>query len=87
MFFRRPTGLPIILDILDVCPTKEEIAEKVSELSAGKFRRPVMMLAIDGAHAPTRPEPSPREGKRGKANTKKPKVSEYILLIKIGLFI
>ena len=61
------------LNILDVCPTKEEIAEKISELSAGKFRRPVMMLAIDGAHAPTRPEPSPREGKRGKGKYKEAK--------------
>ena len=49
----------------------------------------LMMLAIDGAHAPTRPEPSPREGKRGKGKYKeaKTRVSEYILLIKIGLFI
>ena len=75
------------LNILDVCPTKEEIAQKISELSAGKFRRPVMMLAIDGAHAPTRPEPSPEKAREAKENTKKPKVSEYILLIKNGSFI
>ena len=75
------------LDILDVCPTKEEIAEKASELSAGKFRRPVMMLSIDGVHAPTRPEPSLGKVREAKANTKKQKVSGYILLIKIGLFI
>lgn len=54
------------LDILDICPSKEEIEERTADLAAGKFRRPVMMLAIDGAHAPTRPEPSPWKGKRGK---------------------
>ena len=61
------------LDILDVCPSKDEIGQKVVELSKGKFRRPVMMLAIDGAHAPTRPEPSPWKGKRGKGEWKEAK--------------
>lgn len=35
------------------------IEEKTADLAVGKFRHPVMMLAIDGARAPTRPEPSP----------------------------
>ena len=61
------------LDILDVCPTKDEIRQKIDELSKGKFRRPVMMLAIDGAHAPTRPEPSPWKGKRGEGEYKEVK--------------
>ncbi len=61
------------LDILDVCPAKDEIGQKIDELSKGKFRRPVMMLAIDGAHAPTRPEPSPWRGKRGKGEYKEVK--------------
>ncbi len=61
------------LNILDVCPTKDEILQKIDELSKGKFRRPVMMLAIDGAHAPTRPEPSPWKGKRGKGEYKEVK--------------
>jgi hypothetical protein len=60
-------------DILDICPTKEEIEEKVNSLSKGKFRRPVMMMAIDGAHAPTRAEPSPWKGKRGKGEWKEAK--------------
>ncbi len=53
--------------ILDVCPSKEDIHKKIENLSKGKFRRPIMMLAIDGAHGPMRPEPSPhpRKGKRG----------------------
>ncbi len=61
------------LDILDVCPTKDEIEQKIAELSKDKFRRPVMMMAIDGAHAPTRPEPSSWKGKRGKGEYKEVK--------------
>ncbi len=61
------------LDILDVCPTKDEILQKINELSKGKFRRPVMMLAIDGAHTPTRPQPSAWKGKRGKGEYKEDK--------------
>ena len=61
------------LNVLDICPTKDDILEKIDELSKGKFRRPVMMLAIDGAHAPTRPEPSPWKGKRGEGEYKEAK--------------
>ncbi len=60
------------LEILDVCPTKIEIEQKIKEISRSS-RRPVMMLAIDGAHVPTRPEPSPRKGKRGKGGWKEAK--------------
>ena len=61
------------LDILDVCPTREEIERKIEETRGGAFRRPVMVLAVDGAHAPVRPEPSPRKGKRGKGRWKESK--------------
>ncbi|MGA2402146.1 MAG: ISKra4 family transposase [Syntrophobacteraceae bacterium] len=61
------------LEILDVCPTKEEVEGKIAELKQGRFRRPVAMLAVDGAHAPTRPEPSPRDSKRGKGEWKEVK--------------
>lgn len=61
------------LDILDICPTRKEIVDTVSEVRGDQFRRPVMMLAIDGAHTPTRPEPSPRSGKRGKGEWKEAK--------------
>jgi hypothetical protein len=50
------------IQLLDVCPSKVEILHKIEALSEGKFRRPVLMIGIDGAHAPTRQEPSPREG-------------------------
>ena len=70
------------LDILDVCPSKDEIEQKIDELSKGKFRRPVMMLAIDGAHTPTRPQPSPWKGKRGKGEYKEDKGFRLYLLDK-----
>jgi len=66
--------------LLDVCPDKEEIQSKIDDLSEGKFRRPVLMIGIDGAHAPTRPEPSPRKGKRGKGEWKEVKGFRMYLL-------
>lgn len=59
--------------ILDVCPAKAEIEQTITDVAGDGFRRPVMMLAIDGAHAPVRPEPSPRMGKRGKGEWKEAK--------------
>ncbi|GAX61027.1 hypothetical protein SCALIN_C17_0060 [Candidatus Scalindua japonica] len=58
--------------ILDICPSKEEIHKKIENISKNKFRRPIMMLALDGAHGPMRPEPSPhrRKEKRGKGEWK-----------------
>ena len=53
------------LSILDVCPTKEEVHHRIDSISEGKLRRPVLMIGIDGAHVPVRPEPSPRKGPRG----------------------
>ena len=61
------------LNVLDVCPSRDELLSRLENIAAGKFRRPVLMLAIDGAHAPLRPEPSPRSGKRGKGGWKESK--------------
>jgi hypothetical protein len=44
------------LSVLDVAPDADEIRVQIRKLRAGKFRRPVMVLAIDGAHVPTRPD-------------------------------
>jgi len=44
------------LTVLDVIPSREEIERRVAEVSAGRFRRPVLVLGIDGAYVPTRPE-------------------------------
>ena len=61
------------LDVLDVCPSRDELLMRLENFAADKFRRPVLMLALDGAHVPLRPEPSPRSGKRGKGNWKESK--------------
>ena len=61
------------IDVIDASPKAEEIQEVIKEHSKGKFRRPVIMIAVDGAHAPTRPEPSPRKGKRGKGEWREAK--------------
>ncbi len=52
--------------VLAVAPTREEIVAKVAQVAAGKRRRPIMGLGIDGAHVPTRPETakSPRGGRK-----------------------
>jgi hypothetical protein len=68
------------IHFLDVCPDKTEIHHQIDKLSANKFRRPVLMIGIDGAHAPTRPEPSPRKGKRGKGEWKEVKGFRFYLL-------
>jgi hypothetical protein len=68
------------LQILDVCPGKEEIQRQIDTISEGKFRRPILMIGLDGAHAPTRPEPSPRKGPRGKGEWKEVKGFRLYLL-------
>src|SRR5712692_6614593 len=49
--------------VLEVAPTREEVAATVAQVAAGKRRRPIMALAIDGASVPTRPERA--KGSRG----------------------
>lgn len=44
------------LTVLDVAPSREEIKRRIAEVAAGKWRRPVVVLGIDGAYIPTRPE-------------------------------
>jgi hypothetical protein len=68
------------LDILDVCPTKVEVEEKIARIAEGKRWRPVMMLTVDGAQEPVRPEPSPWKGKRGKGDWKEAKGFRLYLL-------
>jgi hypothetical protein len=41
---------------LTFAPSREQIDERIAEVAAGKWRRPVVVLGIDGAFAPTRPE-------------------------------
>ena len=70
------------LDVRDVCPGKAEVAEKIADFSEGKRLRPVMMLAVDGAYAPVRPEPSPHKGERGKGDWDEVKGLRFYLIDK-----
>jgi hypothetical protein len=59
------------LTVLAVAPPREEIRRRVAAVAAGRWRRPVVVLGLDGAYVPTRPDsargrrPGPR-GKRAK---------------------
>lgn len=44
------------LSVLEVAPSREEIERRVAQGAAGRFRRPVLILGIDGAYVPSRPE-------------------------------
>jgi Uncharacterised protein family (UPF0236) len=44
------------LSVLDVAPTRDEIDQRVAHVAAGRGRRPVLVLGIDGAYVPSRPE-------------------------------
>jgi len=44
------------LTAVDVAPSREEITHRVAAVAAGRWRRPVVVLGIDGAYVPTRPD-------------------------------
>jgi hypothetical protein len=44
------------LRVVEVAPSREEIERRVRQVAAGRFRRPVLVLGIDGAYVPSRPE-------------------------------
>jgi len=44
------------LSVLEVAPSREEIDRRVGQVAAGRLRRPVLVLGIDGAYVPSRPE-------------------------------
>ena len=44
------------LTVLDVAPSREQIDQRVAQVAKGRFRRPVLVLGIDGAYVPSRPE-------------------------------
>ena len=44
------------IGVVEVAPTREEIAAQIAAVAAGRRWRPVLVLAIDGAEVPTRPE-------------------------------
>jgi Uncharacterised protein family (UPF0236) len=57
------------LTVLDVAPSRQEIERRIASVSAGRFRRPVLVLGIDGAYVPTRPD-SAREPQEGRRHTR-----------------
>jgi hypothetical protein len=68
--FEELTGLPLSahtahavthevaagLTVLDVAPSREAVLAKIASVAAGRPWRPILVLAIDGADVPTRPE-------------------------------
>ena len=44
------------LIVLDVAPSRAEIERRIAAVAAGRWRRPVLVLGMDGAYVPTRPE-------------------------------
>jgi hypothetical protein len=56
----QQVGAP--LGLLDVCPTPAQVREQIAAVAVGKKWKPIMVVAIDGAMVPTRPEKA--KGKR-----------------------
>ena len=56
------------LTVLDVAPSRRESERRIASVSVGRLRRPVLVLGIDGAYVPTRPDRArePRAGRRSK---------------------
>jgi hypothetical protein len=56
------------LTVVEVTPSRDEIERRITEVAAGRHRRPVVVLGIDGAFVPTRPDSARerRPGQRGK---------------------
>jgi hypothetical protein len=50
------------LTVLDVGPPRHEIEQRLAAVSAGRSRRPVLVLGIDGAYVPTRPDSARKPG-------------------------
>jgi hypothetical protein len=77
--FRELTGIPLGsarmhtmvnhvaegLTVVDVAPSPEEIKRRVAAVAVDRWRRPVVVLGIDGAYVPTRPD-SARELQEGR---------------------
>jgi len=64
----------------DVIPSKDEIVKRIKQASSGKWR-PILVVASDGAHLPTRPKAG-RSEKRGKGQWQEAKGFRIYLLSK-----
>jgi hypothetical protein len=55
---RMPTGSNAVaegLTIVAVAPSRDEMERRIAQVAADRFRRPVLVLGIDGAYVPPRP--------------------------------
>jgi hypothetical protein len=44
------------LTVLEVAPSRDQIDQRVAQVAKGRWRRPVLVLGIDGAYVPSRPD-------------------------------
>ena len=44
------------MTVLDVCPTREEIRQRIAQVGASRKWKPILVLGVDGADVPTRPD-------------------------------
>ncbi len=65
--------------VLDVCPSHEEIQRRIAAVAEGRKWKPIVVLAIDGAAVPTRPETAKgtRPGRRKVRARRKQWKGEY----------
>jgi hypothetical protein len=57
------------LTVVDGAPSRKESERRIASVSTGRLRRPGMVLGIDGASGPTRPD-SAREPQKGPRRTR-----------------
>jgi Uncharacterised protein family (UPF0236) len=81
--FEELTGLPLSahtahevtqevamgLGVLQVAPTHADVAARIAAVATGQTWRPILVLAIDGADVPTRPETAKGQ-RRGRKKTR-----------------
>jgi Uncharacterised protein family (UPF0236) len=62
------------LTVLDVAPSREEIEQRIAAVATGSRRRPVVVLGIDGAYVPMRPDSARgRRPGQGRHRAKRPR--------------
>jgi hypothetical protein len=60
-------------DNIRVLPSQNKVEEIIEQATKGRAWKPVLVVAADGAHLPTRPQASSRSEKRGKGEWKEAK--------------
>ena len=67
------------LDVLQVCPEAAEIQDRIAQAAAGRKWRPIVVLAIDAADVPSRPQTAkgPRPGRKKSRARRKRWQGEY----------